>query len=111
MFGKEIPFEGHPVFEVNTYVLDREGGHVTFYQGGFGTFYMLGGGTIVPVKFPYPHPMFEIVGEVETAQIRAGWTAHYVMEREKRRSRRWNRIIDSILQPKWLTKKLDALLA
>ncbi|HEV3245047.1 MAG TPA: hypothetical protein VG102_01680, partial [Candidatus Paceibacterota bacterium] len=66
ILGKEIPFEGSPVFEVNRFILDREGGHVTFERRE-GTFYALGGGAIEDVEFPYPHPMFEVIDEAEAA--------------------------------------------
>jgi hypothetical protein len=68
---QDIPFDGHPVFEVDSYVLDRDGGHVTFDRGGEGTFVVYGGGRIEPVQFPYPHAMFEVVGEAETLRIKS----------------------------------------
>ena len=80
-------YEGHPVFEVESYVLDSEGGHVTF-QRSAGTFYVLGGGHIVDRMFPYPHPMFEVIDADEAEHIRSQMKAA-AANRIARRSRSW----------------------
>lgn len=88
LFGKESCYEGNPIFEVKSYILDREGGHVTFERYA-GTFYVLGGGSIVDMKFPYPHPMFEVVGDAEAEQLRLRWQAEDLIELARSRRGRW----------------------
>ena len=85
--SKPIPFVGKHVFEVKSFILDKDGGHVTF-ERSVGTYVIYGGGRIEDIKFPYPHPMFEVVGEAETTRIKAKWEAEDVANRERRR-RKW----------------------
>ena len=88
LMGKETCYEDHPIFEVKSYILDNEGGHVTF-QRCAGTFYLLGGGTFVDVKFPYPHAMFEVVGEREAEEIRRSQTQGVIANRSAQRRWKW----------------------
>src|SRR3989344_8773387 len=87
--GKAIPFVGNPVFEVESYIFDRDGGHVTFNRGGEGTFVVFGGGRIESVKFPYPHPMFEVIDEAEATQIRLQWQTDDLIKLATSRWWRW----------------------
>ena len=100
-FGKEICHEGQPVLEVKSYILDDKGGHVTF-QRQAGTFYVLGGGMLVDVKFPYPHPMFQVIGEAEAEGLRLQWHAEDLIEVARNRSR-WPRWPDWL---RWPTVRL-----
>lgn len=82
--NRPIPFIGKHVFEVKSYILDRDGGHVTF-ERAVGTYDVYGGGRIEDIKFPYPHPMFEVVGEAEAARIKSEWKRENAARRSRRR--------------------------
>lgn len=85
--GKQIYYEGHPVFEVKSYILDEEGGHVTLY--GEGATYVMGSGEIKDKKFPFPCPMFEILGEAEAAQSRLQQETEDLIELARHPWGRW----------------------
>ena len=64
---RPMNFDHPQVFEVKSFIWDKEGSHVTFERRN-GTFYMRG--EIRDVKFPYPHDMFEVLSEAEAANYR-----------------------------------------
>lgn len=70
IFGRKIPAPATRVLEVESFILDKNGGHVTFEREQ-GTYDVYGGGRIEDIKFPYPHAMFEVIDEAEAAHIRA----------------------------------------
>ena len=96
--GKILYFEGHPAFEVASFILDRSGTYVTFERAD-GTFYLRG--EFDDVKFPFPHPMFEIVDEAEAAQFRAQKDRARAILRAEYAKRRWYWPF-SIRWPDWL---------
>ncbi len=60
----------HPqIHEVESFIWDRKGTYVTLERRN-GTYVVFGGGRMEDIKFPYPHPMFEVIGEADAARIR-----------------------------------------
>ena len=99
--GKPVYFEGHPVFEVASFILDRCGTYVTF-QRDDGTCYMRGSAEFHDKKFPFPHPMFEIVGEAEAAQLRERRDRALAVLRAEYAKRSWLWPFSIRLWPGWL---------
>ncbi len=83
-----VYYTGHPVFQVRSFIWDREGTHVTF-DWGAGTIIAGGYGGIKYKKFPYPSPMFEVVDEAVARYIRADWETAVAIQRTRRHRRRW----------------------
>ncbi len=82
--GKKLYFEGHPVFEVKSFIVDGGGSYVTFERAD-GTSFVMGGGDIIDKKFAFPHPTLEIVGEEEAAAIRVRRRAWIESNRAQKR--------------------------
>lgn len=90
--GRSVYFEGHPVFEVTSFILDGSGTYVTFCRQP-GTFYLFGAGDIEDRKFPFPHAMFEVLDDVEAEQIRLSRRREIAARQVQRKRWAW---------PSWL---------